>query len=117
MENMMMISRHRQWRAWQFGRRHSGVLGGRGTSTYDTGGDGDDFWSWVETWPTWLKAAVVAAVVGGFLLTMVVWGPVALLKVLFWMLLATACLQCSAWVVLQVVIAVRAVVDWIRRPR
>lgn len=117
MENVMMISRHRQWRAWQFGRRHSGMLGGRGTSTYGTGGDGDDFWSWVETWPTWLKAAVVAVVVGGCLLTMVVWGPVVLLKVLFGVILAMVCLLCLAWVALQLVIVVRMVVDWMKELR
>ena len=53
MENVMMISRHRQWRAWQFGVRHSGLFGGRGTSTYGTGGDDDE--------PKWMGVAVYAA--------------------------------------------------------
>ncbi len=106
----MMISRHRQWRAWQFGRRHSGLFSGSGAS----GGDGDDFWGWVDSWPAWVKATVVVVIVGGFLLTMVVWGPVALLKVLFWILIGMVCLLCVAWIVLQVVMAVRVVVDWIR---
>lgn len=39
MENVMMISRHRQWRAWQFGRRHSGLFSGRGGTS--SGGDND----------------------------------------------------------------------------
>lgn len=34
--NVQMITRHRQWRAWQYGRRHSGLFGGGGSS------DGDD---------------------------------------------------------------------------
>ena len=38
-ESVMMISWHRQWRAWQFGRRHSGLFSGRGGTS--SGGDND----------------------------------------------------------------------------
>ena len=38
-DGVMMISRHRQWRAWQFGRRHSGLFSGRGGTS--SGGDND----------------------------------------------------------------------------
>ena len=82
MENVMMISRHRQWRAWQFGRRHSGLFSGSGGGSSD-GGDTPD-WVFVAilvyvvvmlvmmfVWPT----------VGGYMLTAFIW-----LGVLGWVL-------------------------------
>ena len=41
----MMISRHRQWRAWQFGVRHSGLWRNSG----GTSGDDDPKWMGVAT--------------------------------------------------------------------
>ena len=35
MERVIQITRHRQWRAWQFGRRHSGGLFGGGGGVFD----------------------------------------------------------------------------------
>ena len=63
----MMISRHRQWRAWQFGVRHSGLFRGRGgTAPYGEGGDA----------PWWVYAAILVYV-AVMLLFMFVWPTIA----------------------------------------
>ena len=45
MENVMMISRHRQWRAWQFGVRHGGLWRNSG----GTSDDDEPKWTGVAT--------------------------------------------------------------------
>lgn len=70
-----MISRHRQWRAWQFGVRHSGLFRGRG-GTAPHGGGGDAPW--------WAYVAIVVA----FFLGLTVWpellGVLIVLGILGW---------------------------------
>jgi hypothetical protein len=65
-DGVMMISRHRQWRAWQFGRRRSGLFRNGGGST---GGGNDDT-------PNWVYALMVGYVVV-LLLMMWIWPAAA----------------------------------------
>ena len=57
MENVMMISRHRQWRAWQFGRRHSGLFSGRGGGSTKPDPEND----WFLKAPWWKKILALLA--------------------------------------------------------
>ena len=43
MGGVYLITRHRQWRAWQFGRRHSRMSSNRGNGGHDDGGEGLNF--------------------------------------------------------------------------
>ena len=52
--NVVMISRHRQWRAWQFGVRHGGLWRGGGSAN----GNNDDP-KWFKRMPWWQKLLVV----------------------------------------------------------
>ena len=51
--NVVMISRHRQWRAWQFGVRHGGLWRGGGSA------NGNDDPEWFKRMPWWQKLLVV----------------------------------------------------------
>ena len=70
MENVMMISRHRQWRAWQFGVRHGGLWRNSG----GTSDDDEPKWTgvvtavgfvviawWLFGWPAGVALIVIAA--------------------------------------------------------
>ena len=82
-KSVMMISGHRQWRAWQFGRRHSGLFRG-GASTNGTDGDEGNKWT----------AVIVLAYFGLLLLFWFVWPQAAaymlagaiLMSILGWVL-------------------------------
>ena len=64
MENVIMISRHRQWRAWQFGVRHSGLWRNSG----GTSGNNNT--------PDWVFVAILVYV-AVMLLFMFVWPTAA----------------------------------------
>ena len=84
---VVLISRHRQWRAWQFGVRHSGLWRNSG-STSSGGGDDDPFSEWYERLPWWGK---ILAVLGMLTLLWIIWetgllvplGIIGLLMLLF----------------------------------
>ena len=83
MKSVMMISGHRQWREWQFGRRHSGLFRG-GASTNGTDGDEGNKWT----------AVIVLTYFGLLLLFWFVWPQAAaymlagaiLMSILGWVL-------------------------------
>ena len=76
MNNAILITRHRQWRAWQFARRHSrgvsGSSGGGGIEPDDT--------------PNWVYILVVGYVLV-WLVMMFVWPTAAtyMLTALIWL--------------------------------
>jgi len=76
--DVMMISRHRQWRAWQFGVRHSGLWRNSGGASGGSSDGGDAPW--------WVYAVIVVA----FLLGITVWpellGVLIVLGILGWVL-------------------------------
>ena len=56
MDGTVLISRHRQWRAWQFGVRHSGL--------WRKSGDGGSWGEGPCNPDDWKKNAVIGAVIG-----------------------------------------------------
>ena len=79
-DNVMAISHHRQWRAWQFGRRHSGLFQGGAYS----GGDNDPQKDWFWRLPWWKKLLVLTVSVtfcmwlyaSGYILVFIIVGLV-----------------------------------------
>lgn len=61
-DGVMMISRHRQWRAWQFGRRRSGLFSGGGSAGGDDG-SGLNF-NGFRKLPWWGKVVFVVLALG-----------------------------------------------------
>lgn len=63
MNGVYLISRHRQWRAWQFGMRHSGAM--RGGGSFGGGDDGRDwnFEGFLKL-PWWGKVLFVVLALG-----------------------------------------------------
>lgn len=75
--NVVMISRHRQWRAWQFGVRHGGLWRGGGSAN-----DEDPKWLGIVTYAGWTAmmwwlfgwaAGVTLLVIAAVLFAFCVW--------------------------------------------
>jgi len=80
---VMMISRHRQWRSWQFGVRHSGLWKNSGSSSGSSNG-GDPEWFQQLVW--WKKLLVILGM-SAVLLILFYWFPglFILLAIIGWL--------------------------------
>lgn len=80
---VMMISRHRQWRAWQFGVRHSGLWRNSGVPG-DSSSGGDPEWFQRLVW--WKKLLLILGM-SAVALILFYWFPVlfALLAIVGWL--------------------------------
>ena len=85
-DGVMMISRHRQWRAWQFGRRHSGLFSGRGGTSSGGDNEPDSLNEWFLKAPWWQKILALAGF-GVFTWWLVDSGNVLVFIILGWVLI------------------------------